>query len=97
MRQLDGITDSMDMNLSQLQGMVKDSEAQHTAVHGFTKTPVGHDRATEEQKLYIILGTSLHLPDTQFPHTKNGKEEIDANQQSYSGEMSLKQNTTPGG
>ena len=97
MRWLYGITNSVDMSLSKLIEIVKDSEAQHTAVHGFTKTPVGHDRATEEQKLYIILGKSLHLPDTQFPHTKNGKEEIDANQQSYSGEMSLKQNTTPGG
>ena len=60
--------------------MVKDSEAWHTAVHGFTKTPDGHNWATEEQKLCIILGKSLHLPDTQFPHTKNGKEEIDVNQ-----------------
>ena len=36
-------------------------------------------------------------PTWQFPHTKNGKEEIDANQKSYSGEMSLKQSTTPAG
>ena len=74
-----GITDSMDMSLSKLQGMVKDSEAWHTAVHEVTKTPGGHDQATEEQKLCMILAKSLHLPDTQFPHTKNGKEEIDAN------------------
>ena len=30
---LDGITDSMDMNLSQLQEMVKDREMWHAAVH----------------------------------------------------------------
>ena len=38
MRWLDGITDSMDMNLSRLQEMVKDREAWHTAVHWVTKS-----------------------------------------------------------
>ena len=38
MRQLDSITDSMDMNLSKLQEMVKDCEAWHPAVHGAAKS-----------------------------------------------------------
>ena len=45
MRWLDGITDLMDMSLSELRELVMDREAWHSVIHGVTK--VGHNCMTE--------------------------------------------------
>ena len=55
MRWLDDITDS-DMNLSRLQGIVKNSEAWHAVVHGVTKS-----RDTAEQLTSDYLLCTLFL------------------------------------
>ena len=48
MRWLDGISDSMDMSLSKLWGVVEDREAWRAAVHGVTR--VGDVGTTEQQQ-----------------------------------------------
>jgi len=44
---VDGIADSVDMNLGKLQETVKDREAWHAAAHGLWR--VGHSLAAEQQ------------------------------------------------
>ena len=53
MRWLDGITESMNMNLGRLREMVKDREAWHAAVHG------GHKQSAVTERLNHRAQSSL--------------------------------------
>ena len=52
MRCLDGITDSMDVNLSQVWETVKVSEAWHAAIHGVAKIPLSNWTTTTNAWLF---------------------------------------------
>ena len=60
MRWLDGITDSMDMNLSKLQSVVKDRETWCAIVHVATKSPTWLTDSAELNPIYSSSNKTIN-------------------------------------
>ena len=69
---MDGITDSMELNLSKLQEMVRGGEAWCVAIHGVAKswTRLGE---SEQQYVNIYVDTHIHFPELLQSRLKTSK------------------------
>ena len=82
-RRLDGITDSMDMNLSKFLEIMKHKEARHVTVLGVTKSQTWHSDWTERMVLnpradsYEFLASFCNIIQSYFINDRTGLINLD--------------------
>ena len=80
---MDGITDSMDMSLSKLWNIVKDSEAWHAAFMGLQR--VRHNLVTEQQQREKLKETKRKKGQCSESHTSRSSRQLEAGKPEFPG------------
>ena len=73
---MDGITDSMDVNLRKLREMVKDREPWHIAVHGVTELGMTEQLNSNSTIIYFFIINYIYFKKLTHRILRAGRSEM---------------------